>query len=246
MPVALITGAARRLGAAIARHLHANGYRVVLHYRQSARQTQALVEELNWQRAGSASLVQAALGAGFDAEALLRSVLSAFGRLDVLVNNASEFFSTPVGQITTADYQRLFDSNVAGPLFLSQAAFPHLRQTAGSIVNLVDIHAEKPLSQYPVYSMAKAANAMMVKALAREMAPQVRVNGVAPGCILWPEGENAETTDNKRIRRTIISRIALGRTGAPQDIAEAVLFLARAEYITGQILAVDGGRNLHM
>jgi len=243
--VALITGAARRLGAAIAQHLHQRGYDVVLHYRESKAQTQALADSLNALRPGSARLLQARLGPTLDYQALVAEVLASAGRLDLLVNNASEFFPTPVGQMDALAFQRLFDSNVAGPLFLSQAAAEPLRQTGGSIVNLVDIHADRPLKNYPVYSMAKAANAMMVKALAKELAPQVRVNGVAPGCILWPEGEEA-TASAGETRKQILDRIALGRTGSPQDIAETVYFLANAPYITGQILAVDGGRSLNM
>jgi len=243
--VALVTGAARRLGAAIARHLHGGGYHVVLHYRESQAQTQELVEELNHQRPGSASVVQACLDPQLDYQALVQKVLEMAGRLDLLVNNASEFFPTPLGAIGPQEYHRLFDSNVAGPFFLAQAAFEELARNNGNIVNLVDIHGEKPLKGHPVYSMAKAANAMMVKALAKEMAPRVRVNGVAPGCILWPEGEDATAATDKT-RQAILQRVALGRTGQPQDIAEAVYFLASAEYITGQILAVDGGRSLNM
>lgn len=243
-----MTGAARRLGAAIAQHLHQQGYDVVLHYRESKAQTQALTKALNASRPSSATLLQARLGPELDCDALMTEIIGNTGRLDLLVNNASEFFPTPVGQINRDDYDRLFDSNVAGPLFLSQAAAGPLKKTGGSIVNLVDIHADKPLKNHPVYSMAKAANAMLVKALAKELAPQVRVNGVSPGCILWPEGE-ADAVKNEETRQTreqILDRIALGRTGSPQDIAEAVCFLANAPYITGQILAVDGGRSLNM
>ncbi len=241
-----MTGAARRLGAAIAQHLHQQGYDVVLHYRESIVQTQALAEALNASRPGSATLVQAHLGPELDCDALMSEVIGNTGRLDLLVNNASEFFPTPVGQINRDDYHRLFDSNVAGPLFLSQAAAGPLKKTGGSIVNLVDIHADKPLKNHPVYSMAKAANAMLVKALAKELAPLVRVNGVSPGCILWPEGDTANAEETRQTREQILDRIALGRTGSSQDIAEAVCFLANAPYITGQILAVDGGRSLNM
>jgi len=245
-PVALVTGSARRLGSAIARYLHDKGYDVVLHYRQSKAQTQALLAALNTQRPGSAHAIQAPLSLHTDYQALMDSVMTAAGRLDLLVNNASAFFPTPVGQISVDDFQQLFDSNVAGPLLLSQAAGDELARHRGSIVNLVDIHADKPLKGYPVYSMAKAANAMMVKSLAKELAPHVRVNGVAPGCILWPEESNANTELTDQSQQDILSRIALGRTGSPQDIAEAVYFLATAEYVTGHILVVDGGRSLNM
>ena len=236
--VALITGAAHRIGARIARRLHAEGVDLVLHYRKSADAAQALADELESARAGSTRLVQAEL-LDPGAPALLMAAVQAFrGQLDMLVNNASSFYPTPLGQVTEAQWHELMGSNLKAPFFLAQCAAPLLRASRGCVVNLVDIHAERPLADHPVYSMAKAGNAMMVKALARELGPEVRVNGIAPGAILWPEQGLSDDA-----KRETLSRTALERPGSAEDIARTLLFLVRdAEYITGQIIAVDGGR----
>lgn len=237
---ALITGAAHRIGADVARTLHHAGLNLVLHYRQSRAAAEALQAELNGQRADSVVLVQADLLDTVSHPALIRQAHSTWGHLDVLVNNASGFYPTPVGTVTEAQWNDLIGTNLKTPFFLAQAAVEYLRQSRGCIVNIVDIHGERPLKDYPVYSIAKAGLAMLTKALARELGPEVRVNGVAPGAILWPErGLNEEA------KRQIIDRTALKRHGSPQDVARAVLFLIRdADYMTGQILNVDGGRSL--
>ena len=238
--VALITGAAQRIGARIARLLHAEGVYLLLHYRNSADAAHALANELNAARAGSVRLVQAELLESHAPTQLLDAVTAFRGRLDILVNNASSFYPTPLGQATEAHWNELIGSNLKAPFFLAQAAAPLLRASKGCIVNLVDVHAERPLTDHPIYSMAKAGNAMMVKALARELGPEVRVNGIAPGAILWPEqGLSGDA------KREILARTALERPGTPEDIARTLLFLVRdADYITGQIIAVDGGRTI--
>ncbi|MEJ2591521.1 MAG: pteridine reductase [Candidatus Thiodiazotropha sp.] len=238
---ALITGAAHRIGAAIARLLHANGVDIVIHYRNSAAAAQALGDELTAQRPDSVALLQADLLAPESPRRLMEGVMAFRGGLDLLVNNASTYYATPLGTATEAQWDDLIGSNLKAPFFLSQAAAPLLRERRGTIVNLVDIHAERPLKGYPVYSMAKAGNAMLVKALARELGPEIRVNGIAPGAILWPEQGLSEAE-----RAEILDRTALKRPGTPDDIAHTLLFLLRdAPYITGQIIAVDGGRTLH-
>ena len=238
--VALITGAAHRIGAQIARTLHAEGMDLALHYRHSAQAAQALKLELEHKRPDSVLLVQADLHATEDLPSLIEQVAAAYGRLDVLVNNASSFYPTPLETASPAQWDDLIGSNLKAPFFLSQTAAPLLRASRGSIVNLVDIHAERPLKDHPVYSIAKAGNAMLVKALARELGPEIRVNGIAPGVILWPEIDSDDA-----MRSEILSRTALGRPGTPEDIASTLLFLVRdADYITGQIIAVDGGRTL--
>jgi len=238
--IALVTGAAARIGAAICDALHAAGAHVVVHYRNSADRAQALADKLNAQRAGSASLIQGDLCDMQRLPQLVEEVLSAHGQLDILINNASSYYKTPMGTATQAQWDDLFGSNARAPFFLSQAAAPALSEHHGCIVNLVDIHADRPNKDHPVYSMAKAANAMMVKSLARELAPRVRVNGVAPGAALWPEHyfENEE-------RQEILKRIPLGRPAGAEQIVNAVMFMvAGSDYITGQILAVDGGRSV--
>jgi pteridine reductase len=238
--LALITGAAARIGAEIARTLHAEGMDLALHYRGSAAAARALCLELEQVRPGSVLLVQADLAETAALRGLVERVAAFRGRLDLLVNNASVFYPTPIDTASETQWDDLMASNLKGPFFLAQAAADLLRASGGAIVNLVDIHAERPLKDHPIYCMAKAGNAMMVRALARDLGPRVRVNGVAPGAILWPGEGMAEET-----KRQILGRTALGRPGSPADIARAVLFLARdADYITGQILNVDGGRTL--
>lgn len=240
--VALITGAAHRIGAAIARTLHSAGVDLALHYRSSTAAAQALKAELEIARPDSVRLLQADLHECSAFPALMDAVCGFRGRLDILVNNASSFYPTPLAEATEAQWDDLIGSNLKGPFFLARAAAPLLREVQGCVVNLVDIHAERPLKDHPIYSIAKAGNAMMVKALARELGPEVRVNGIAPGAILWPEQGIAE-----HAKREILARTALQRPGSPQDIARTLLFLvADADYITGQIIAVDGGRALYM
>ncbi|GJM09915.1 MAG: pteridine reductase [Lysobacteraceae bacterium] len=238
-PQALVTGGARRIGAQIVSSLHLAGYDVVIHVRQSRQAGEELASGLNDQRANSAQVLVGDLADPAFAESAYQTLDSQQG-LKLLVNNASSFFETPIGAVTDEHWNALFDSNLKGAFFLSQALLPMLRKANGSIVNIVDIHAERPMSGFPVYSMAKAGLSMMTRALAKELAPDIRVNGVSPGAILWPE---TDTTDKQK---QILERIAMKRAGNPEDIAQAVLFLAEAPYVTGQILPVDGGRSLHM
>ncbi len=236
--VALITGSARRLGAHTARALHAAGMEVIIHYRRSREPAQELIDELNACRVDSAIAIAGDLARSDDIARIVEQAAAWRQRLDVLVNNASSFYPTPLGTVDEAQWEDLLGSNLKGPFFLSQAIAPWLRETRGCIVNMVDIHGLRPLEEHPVYSIAKAGNAMMVKALARELGPEVRVNGVAPGAILWPaQGLDDET------RHEILQRTTLKRTGSPDDIARAILFLIRdADYVSGQVLVVDGGR----
>ena len=237
---ALITGAAHRIGNAIVRCLHADGANIVLHYRNSRGGAQALQSELNQQRPDSVALVQADLHVTAGFPDLAKQAFEAFGHLDILVNNASSFYPTPVGEISESHWDDLMGTNLKAPLFLSQAVAPYLRQGGGCIVNMVDIHADRPLREHPVYSVAKAGLVMLTKALAAELGPEVRVNAVAPGAILWPESDMEQQVKDDIIRRTFLKR-----RGDPDDIARAVRFLARdATYVTGQVLAVDGGRSL--
>ncbi len=238
-PVALVTGAARRLGAAIARRLHAAGYDLALHYRHSGADMQALVAALESTRPGSAIGIQADL-ADFDRlPELVARTIDRYGRLDALVNNASSYYPTPIGLATAAHWDDLFASNARAPFFLSQAAAPHLKIARGAIVNLADIYADRPLKHHTVYCMAKAALVMMTKSLAVELGPDVRVNAIAPGNVLWAEDQpSVETIDVVR------ARTALRRQGVPEDIAQAVENCLASPYLTGQIIAVDGGRSL--
>jgi pteridine reductase len=238
--VVLITGAAHRIGATTARMLHAEGMNILLHYRNSRDAAETLQTELNAIRTDSVQLIQADLHDTANLPALVEQAINIWGRLDVLINNASSFYSTPIGTVTETQWDDLIGSNLKAPFFLSQAAAPYLRQQQGCIISIVDIHAERPLKEFPVYSMAKAGLVMLTKSLACELGPEVRVNAVAPGAILWPEnlGENE--------KQKIISRTFLKRQGAPDDIARAILYLIRdAGYMSGQVLTVDGGRSLN-
>jgi pteridine reductase len=238
--VVLITGGARRVGAEIARTLHAAGANIVIHYRSSAAAAIALADQFNLARPRSATIHSAHLSSADAPEKLVAATLLEFGRLDILVNNASSFYPTPVGQITVPQWDDLMGSNLKAPLFLSQAAAPSLRARHGLIINMIDIHGLRPLKAHPVYSSAKAGLAMLTRALARELGPEIRVNGIAPGPVLWPEGDM-----EAELKREIIDKTALKRHGTPRDIARTALFLARdAPYITGQIIAVDGGRGI--
>jgi pteridine reductase len=239
---AIVTGAARRIGAAIARRLHASGANVLLHYRGAETEAASLEAELNALRAKSASRVKADLLAPIAPRSLISTAMERFGRLDVLVNNASSFYPTPVGSIEAGHWDDLIGSNLRAPLFLAQEAAPELRQRSGAIVNIVDIHAERPLKDYIVYSIAKAGLAAMTRALALELGPAVRVNGVAPGAIAWPEDGQFPPPERGRI----VGTTPLARLGKPEEIARAVHFLATAPFISGQILAVDGGRSVYL
>ncbi|MGR2660969.1 pteridine reductase [Chromobacterium haemolyticum] len=240
--VALISGAARRVGAGIARHLHARGLRVVLHYRGSRGEAEALAAELNAARPDSARLLQGDLLDTAALPALAARAVAAFGRLDGLVNNASSFFPTEVGRIDEAAWHDLMGSNLKAPLFLSQALAPELAKRRGAIVGIADIHVERPMARHVVYNLAKAGHAQLIRSLAIELAPSVRVNGVSPGVNLWPEDD---ASFDAAERAAIEASIPLRRTGVPEDIAQAVAFLLLdAGYVTGQILAVDGGRSV--
>ncbi|MDP9066003.1 MAG: pteridine reductase [Pseudomonadota bacterium] len=239
--VLLITGGARRVGAEITRTLHGAGANVMLHYRHSAAAASALAAELNRKRDGSAAVCRADLLDADAADVLVNATVREFGRIDILINNASTFYATPIGEITGVHWEELLGSNLKAPLFLSQAAVPSLRDRKGQIINIVDIHGLRPLKGYSVYCIAKAGLAMLTRSLARELgADGIRVNGIAPGPVLWPENEIDDT-----LKREIIAKTALKRSGSPGDVARTALFLARdAPYITGQIIPVDGGRSI--
>ncbi|GAC1460002.1 MAG: pteridine reductase [Steroidobacteraceae bacterium] len=237
---ALITGAARRVGAQIARVLHGAGANVVLHYRSSGEDAARLAAEFNAARPASAALAECDLLSVDQLQKLPASAQQAFGGLDILVNNASTFYPTPVGDITEIDWDDLIGTNLRAPLFLAQAAAPLLHARGGLIINIADIHGLRPLRRYPVYSIAKAGLVMLTRALARELGPHVRVNAVAPGPVMWPEDGLDEALQAKITQRT-----ALKRPGSPADVARVCLFFATgAPYVTGQILAVDGGRSI--
>lgn len=239
-PVALITGAGRRVGAVIARTLHAAGYDLALHYRRSAADALSLAAELEQQRAGSTLLLQAELAELAALPRMIEQLLAHYGRLDALVNNASAFHPTPPGTATEQQWNELFASNAQAPFFLSQAAIPALRETGGNIVSLIDIYAERPLADHPLYCMAKAALAAMTRSLALDLGPRIRVNGVAPGAVMWPS--DGKPYDDQQ---ALLARTPLQRAGTPEDVAGAVLWLLRdAPFVTGQIIRVDGGRTL--
>ena len=238
--VALVTGSARRIGRSIVRRLHEAGATVAIHYRGSDSEAAALATELNASRPDSAAVFCGDLTRLTDIETLVSDVGNWRGRLDLLVNNASTFYPTPIGTVSEQNWDDLVGTNLKAPLFLSQAAVPMLREHGGVIINIVDIHAERPLKDHSVYGPAKAGLAMLTRSLAKDLAPEIRVNGVSPGAILWPEDGMNEATKN-----AILEQVPLGTPGSPEDIAGAVLFLARdAGYVTGQILAVDGGRSI--
>ncbi len=238
--VALVTGGAARIGAAIAEVLHAEGFNLALHYRSSQIEAAVLQTRLEARRPGSVRLLAADLREVAAAVKLVEEAVAVWGRLDVLVNNASVFYPTPLGEAAEEHWEELLDTNLKAPFFLSQAAFPQLKRQGGSIVNLIDIYAYRPRPGYPIYSLSKAGLLALTRALAREMAPEVRVNGVAPGAILWPDTPMGEAE-----RTALLDSIPLRRMGQVADIANAVRYLVcDADYVTGQILAVDGGRSL--
>lgn len=238
--VALVTGAARRIGAAIGRCLHADGASVVIHYRGSADEATRLCDELNAARPDSAMSLQADLADTAKLPDLVAAATAWHGTLDILVNNASSFYPTPIGEISEDHWNDLVGINLKAPLFLSQAALQALRKSRGVIINIVDVHSQRPLRDHAVYGSAKAALAMLTRSLAKDLAPEIRVNGVSPGAILWPEAGLSEQT-----KKTILKQIPVGRVGDASDIAGCVLYLVRdATYVTGQIIAVDGGRSI--
>jgi pteridine reductase len=241
--VALVTGGSKRVGAAIVRRLNEAGAAVMVHHRNSQEAAKALVAELNQARANSCASVRADLLNISAVAELVKTTVERFGGLDILVNNASTFYPTPVGEIKSTDWDDLIGTNLKAPLFLAQAAAPHLRKTHGCIVNITDIHADRPLKRYVVYSVAKAGLAGLTRSLARELGPDVRVNGVAPGPILWPDDGSYDEVARQRV----VSHTLLKRTGEAEDIARTVYFLAaEAPYITGQVIAVDGGRSINL
>jgi len=238
----LITGAAARIGAEIARTLHASGMNVVIHYRSSAAKAEALSASLNEIRNNSAQILQADLLQTQTLDLLVEKAAAIWGGLDVLINNASSFYPTPVGTITEKHWDDLMGSNLKAPVFLSQSATPYLQQSQGCIINIVDIHGFRPMKEHPVYCAAKAGLAMLTQSLAKELGPDIRVNGVAPGAIMWPSSEL-----DPEVQASILERTSLKRQGCPQDIANTVKFLVLdAGYITGQVIPVDGGRSLNI
>lgn len=244
--VALITGAAQRIGACIANILHEAGYNILIHYRGSAEAAQQLARELNQTRSNSAHCMQASLDDVNSIQALANQAIEHWGRVDTLINNASSFYPTPIGSASEEDWDALINSNVKGAFFLSQALAEELKKNAGSICNIVDIHAQKPLKEHTIYCIAKAGLAVMTQSLAKELAPEVRVNGVSPGAILWPEAGGEESL-SEQDKASILERVPLQRSGDANDIARTVRFLTTdAPYISGQIVSVDGGRSLHM
>jgi len=235
---ALITGAANRIGAQIARTLHQNGANLIIHYRQSLDAAEALATQLNLERTDSACCLQAELSNLDEIDTISQQAVQAFGGLDILINNASSFYPTPLGEITGKDWDNLVGSNFRAPLFLSQACYPYLHASNGAIINMLDIYTHLPLKNHSLYCAAKAANEMLVKSLALEMAPRVRVNGIAPGAILWPENSDAAQ------QKAMLAKIPLQKRGSPESIVQAVLFLLANEYITGEVIRIDGGRLL--
>lgn len=238
-PVALVSGSALRLGRQMILSLHQHGYKVIIHYHRSTAAATELAAQLNQQRPNSAAIVAADLTDQQAIAPLATTARNIFGRIDLLVNNASSFYPTPLPSASLSQWDDLFGSNVKAPYFLSQALAPELAKRQGCIINMVDIHAEKPLAEHSIYCMAKAALSMMTKALARELAPNVRVNGIAPGAILWPSQHLPESD-----KAAVLAQVPMQRLGDPSDIANTLLFLVKAPYVTGQIVAVDGGRSL--
>ncbi len=238
--VYFITGGARRIGAAIAENLHASGANLLLHYRNSSKAAKALAEKLNHMRPGSVVLHQADLGDVKKLKSGMQKAIKAFGRLDGLINNASSFYPTPLEKAKEEDWDALFNSNLKGAFFLSQAALPHLKNSKGVIINITDIFAEQPMPEHSLYCAAKAGLLMLTKSLAMDLAPEIRVNAIAPGAILWPE----QGPNNKASQVEKLARVPLGTVGEPRDIVQALVYLLSAKYVTGQVISVDGGRRL--
>ena len=238
--VALITGAAKRIGATLSRTLHAQGYNLILHYRSSSADADLLLSELNEIRPDSVIKLQADLNDMEAVHKLAQSAISQWGGIDLLINNASSFYPTPIENSTQEQWDELINSNLRAPYFLCSALANTLKESKGCIINMIDIHAQRGLPGHPIYSIAKAGLQMMTLSLAKELAPSVRVNGVSPGPILWPEADLSEGQ-----KQTILNQTLLNRTGSPDDLAEAVLYLSKAPFVTGQILSVDGGKSLY-
>lgn len=242
-PVALVTGSSQRIGATIVKTLHAAGYNTIIHYRNSKDPAEALVKKLNALRANSAACIAADLDKTDEINLLAETALTVWGRIDALVNNASSFYATPIGTATEIEWADLVNSNMKAPFFLAQALSASLTATRGAIINITDVYADKPLAHHTIYCMAKSGNTMLTKSLAIELSPHVRVNGIAPGAILWPDQGGANDPVDQQ---QLLAKIPLARTGLPEDIANTVLFLLRdAPYITGQIIALDGGRSVN-
>ena len=243
----LITGGAKRIGAVTTETLHQAGYKVIIHCRLSRNSADTLAEKLNNIRSDSAKVIQGDLNNETVYNHLIDQAHQCWGRLDVLINNASSFFPTPIGSITLDDWNNLINSNMKAPLFLTQAAAPYLKETQGNVINMVDVHAQRPMKDHPVYCAAKAGLAMLTMSLAKELGPDIRVNGVAPGAMLWPASDGPNGGMSEHTKNLILERTSLKRPGSPIDIAKTILFLARdADYITGQIISVDGGRTLNI
>jgi len=243
--VVLITGASKRIGASVCKKFHENGFKVIIHYNQSSKEALRLAEDLNSIRLESAATVNKDLSSENQVISLAQEAMECFGAIDVLINNASSFFPTPLGSVTSNQWHELLDLNLKAAFFLAQALSLPIQERKGAIVNLVDIYANKPLKHYPAYSISKAGVQAMTRALAIELAPTVRVNGVSPGAIIWPS--ESGSTQSEVSKKEIINNIPLGKTGSPSDIADAVFFLAvKATYITGEVLRVDGGRALNL
>lgn len=236
----LVTGAAKRIGKQTATLLHKNGYNIVVHCNNSTDAADLFVNELNLLRPGSAKRVAADITHFESLETLANDAIAAFGRLDMLVNNASSFYPTAVADVTESVWNDLMGTNLKAPFFLIKYLQAELSKNKGNVVNMVDIHADRPLKDYPVYCMAKAGLVMLTKSLSRELAPNIRVNGIAPGAILWHENDLSEQD-----KQQVLSEIGLARLGSPEDIAEAILYMSKASYVTGQVLAVDGGRSIN-
>lgn len=245
-PIALITGGAKRIGAEIVRHLHNNNFNIILHFRHSNSEATALAEKLNLTRPNSVVTLAADLDNTDEIKRLASDSLQCWGKINVLINNASRFYPTPIGSATEQDWNALINSNLKAPFFLAQELASELKNQKGCVINIADIYADKPLKEHTIYSIAKAGNVMLTKSLAQELAPHVRVNGIAPGAILWPELPNGNTENsNATLVKKILKKIPLDKLGEPNDIAKAVLFLIQeAPYINGQIITIDGGRNL--
>lgn len=236
----LITGAAKRIGAEIAKYFHANQFNTIIHYHRSHQEAEALANELNATRSNSAAILQADLNDIQALTKLSRDAQQIFGRIDILINNASSFYPTPLGETDDKHWDTLFNSNAKAPFFLSQALLPELKKNSGCIINMVDIYAEKPLQNHTLYCMAKSALAMMTQSLAKELGPDIRVNGIAPGAILWPEGETQEN------HKELLDKTCLKRLGQIEDIIRTIDFITKNKYLTGQIIKIDGGRSINI